>query len=313
MCSSQIALMAAERLTASGLGRDRGIARFVGLAHTEGCGFGGESLYRLLHRAYRGYATHPNVASALLLEHGCEKISNDAMRRQFEAAGLPLDRFGWASVQLDGGIEKSLSGVESWFASAIAALPPAEPVPAGLGALAVGIAAAGPVSTASAEALASLARAILGAGGSVMIPESDPLMAGPFRAGVFAGEPRPSLAYGEPAAERGLHLVATETEDWVENLTGIGASGAHLFVGVASGQARPGHPLVPLIQVAEPAERARIPAEDLDGFLSGDPAADAAMLAALCAAVASGTRTVRSMSGGPADFQLTRGLLGVST
>ena len=61
-----------------------------------------------MHRTYRGYVTHPNVAAALLLEHGCEKIPNDVMRRQLEDAGVPLDRFGWASVQLDGGIEKAL-------------------------------------------------------------------------------------------------------------------------------------------------------------------------------------------------------------
>ena len=75
----------------SGLGRAAGIGRFVALAHSEGCGFGGETMYHTLYRNYRGYATHPNVAAALLLEHGCEKIPNDAMRRQFEAANLPLE------------------------------------------------------------------------------------------------------------------------------------------------------------------------------------------------------------------------------
>ncbi len=125
MCSAQIARLAAARLneTAPGPG---GIERFVALAHTEGCGFGGDSMYGLLERTYRGYATHPNVAAALLLEHGCEKLTNDAMRRQFEKSDLPLDRFGWASVQLDGGIEKSLTHVVTWFAGATANLPPAD-------------------------------------------------------------------------------------------------------------------------------------------------------------------------------------------
>jgi altronate dehydratase len=105
MCSTQIARMAAERMNAKGLAATHGLSRFVALTHSEGCGFGGENMYHLLYRTYRGYATHPNVAAALLLEHGCEKVPNDAMRRQFEAANVPLDRFGWASVQLDGGIE----------------------------------------------------------------------------------------------------------------------------------------------------------------------------------------------------------------
>jgi len=30
----------------------------------------------MLGRSYRGYLTHPNVVAALLLEHGCEKITN---------------------------------------------------------------------------------------------------------------------------------------------------------------------------------------------------------------------------------------------
>ncbi len=96
-------------------------------------------MYQLLQRTYRGYATHPNVAAALLLEHGCEKVPNDAMRRQFESAALSLDRFGWASVQLDGGIEKSLAKVADWFAKRLAAQPPPERTSANPGALSVGL------------------------------------------------------------------------------------------------------------------------------------------------------------------------------
>ena len=113
MCSSQIARLAAARLNDSSVGLRHGIDRFVALAHSEGCGFGGGSTYDTLQRTFRGYATHPNVAAALLLEHGCEKVPNDAMRREFERAELPLDRFGWASVQLDGGHRSRRSGGSS--------------------------------------------------------------------------------------------------------------------------------------------------------------------------------------------------------
>ena len=116
LCAAQISRLAAERLNEKQVGRAQGITRFVALAHTEGCGFGGEAMHQLLHRTYRGYVTHPNVAAALLLEHGCEKIPNDVMRRQLERAGVPSARFGWASVQLDGGIEKALGKIEAWFA-----------------------------------------------------------------------------------------------------------------------------------------------------------------------------------------------------
>jgi len=130
LCAAQISHLAAERMNEKGLGRAQGISRFVGLMHTEGCGFGGESVHKLLHRTYRGYVTHPNVAAALLLEHGCEKVPNDMMRHQLEKAGVPLDRFGWASVQLDGGIDKALAKIEAWFTEKFPhCRPPPRPSP----------------------------------------------------------------------------------------------------------------------------------------------------------------------------------------
>ena len=107
------------------IGRAQGISRFVALAHTEACGSSGDSLFQMLGRSYRGYVTHPNVAAAVLLEHGCEKITNDVMRHELEDAGLSAERFGWASVQLDGGIAKALDRIEAWFTAKLASLPPA--------------------------------------------------------------------------------------------------------------------------------------------------------------------------------------------
>src|SRR4029077_15199294 len=98
----------------------------------------GDTLYRMLGRSYRGYLTHPNVAAALLLEHGCEKITNDVMHHELKAAGLSADRFGWASVQLDGGIAKALDKIEAWFTGRLAAQAPAVRIPADLGALTMG-------------------------------------------------------------------------------------------------------------------------------------------------------------------------------
>ena len=154
----------AERLNARGLAKGTGLSRFLGFLHTEGCGFGGETMYQLLHRTYRGYLTHPNVASALLLEHGCEKVPNDVMRHHLAAAGVDPARFGWASVQLDGGIERALGRVEAWFEERLAAAPAAAAlVPQGAPNLA--LLSAGPVDDASSRAFAAVARAVLAAGG----------------------------------------------------------------------------------------------------------------------------------------------------
>ena len=315
LCAAQIARLAAERLNAKQLGRAQGISRFVALTHTEGCGFGGEAMYHLLNRSYQGYITHPNVAAALLLEHGCEKIPNDVMRHQLETNGVPLARFGWASVQLDGGIEKALGNVEAWFAERFAALPPAETKTADLGALSLGLMTATPVGAQTATALAAITRAIVGRGGSVLLPESDPLLANEtFRTAVLGRTaPHATLAYGQTVGRPGLHVVASETEHWVENLTGLGGCGAHLVLGLVSGNAQQGHPLLPVIQVAETGQRGKLPADDIDFFLTGNARADEAELLRAIVRVAQRELTPVSMAQGSVDFQFTRGLLGVTT
>lgn len=315
LCAAQIARLAAERLNQKQLGRAQGISRFVGLTHTEGCGFGGESMHKLLHRTYRGYVTHPNVAAALLLEHGCEKVPNDMMRRQLEAAQVPLDRFGWASVQLDGGIEKAIAKVEAWFTEKFATLAPATSLPTGPGALTIGLMTTAPVSPGTAEAFAAVTRAVVADGGSVLLPESDPLLANEtFRRSVLGSiQPHATLAYGQPLAQPGLHIVATETDHWVENATGLGGCGAQLFLTVVRDHARPGHPLLSVIQVGEADQRGVLPADDVDGFLTGRLAEDEALLYRLLAAVAQRDQNTVSAAQGFIDFQLTRGLLGVST
>ncbi|HET7536068.1 MAG TPA: UxaA family hydrolase, partial [Candidatus Didemnitutus sp.] len=315
MCAAQIARLAAERMNAKGIAEAHGLSRFVALTHSEGCGFGGENMYHLLYRTYRGYATHPNVAAALLLEHGCEKVPNDAMRRQFETANVPLDRFGWASVQLDGGIEKSLAKVEAWFTERLTASPASTSSATGLGALTLGLMSAAPSSDNTASTFVSVTRAILAAGGSVLLPESDPLLANAALRRALLGSvtPHATLAYGEPFTQPGLHLVATESDHWVENLTGLGGCGAHLFLTLVSQHARQGHPLLPVLQVAEAADRGRLPADDIDTFLSGNASTDITQLLRLVTSTAQRELTPASTAIGATDFQLSRGLLGVTT
>ncbi len=320
MCSTQIARLAVERLNANQLGRTAGLSRFVTFGHSEGCGFGGETMYRLLERTYRGYLTHPNVAAALLLEHGCEKIPNDVMRRQLEAAHLPLDRYGWASVQLDGGIEKAITKIEAWFAerlSARSAQPSAisgQLSPA-LHRLTLAYLTTTPVAASTAATLAHLAARTLAAGGSILLAESDGLLANSAFTRPLLGDraPHATLAYGQPFAHPGLHVVASETDHFVENLTGFGGNGAHLALALVAAHAQQGHPFVPLIQFAEPAQRGHLAGDDIDGFLSGDPAADLATLESALTAAATRATPPVATARGFVDFQLTRGELGLTT
>ncbi len=315
LCSTQIARLAADRLNAKQLGRAQGISRFVGFTHTEGCGFGGPTMYELLHRTYRGYLTHPNVAAALLLEHGCEKVPNDVLRHHFNAAGLATAQFGFASVQLDGGIEKVLAKIEAWFTEKFTALPPAATSLTDLGALSLAFLTAAPVAASTATALAKIAHAVLAGGGTMLLVESDPLLAhADFRAALLGSTtPHATLSYGEPVRTAGLHIVASESEHWVENLTGLAGNGAHLALTIVSGHAQQGHPILPVIQAAEASERGRIAGDDIDLILSGEAADDETELMRWIVQVAQRERTPASMAQGFVDFQLTRGLLGLTT
>jgi altronate dehydratase len=306
LCATQIARLAAERLNNAAL---PGAPRSVAFLHTEGCGFGGETMYQLLQRTYRGYLTHPNVAAALLLEHGCEKVPNDIMRRQLEQAGIPLDRYGWASVQLDGGIDRAVERIAQWFAAAPGVAAPAATTQAGLEALALGLVTEGTLTAVAAEAFAWVTRRILQAGGSVLLPEGDPLLAQPaFTQRVLgSATPRATLAFGQPISRPGLHVVATETDHWVENVTGLAGCGAHAVLGLAGITAQPGHPLVPVIQFAQGQVTA-----DVDGVLGGSGIADATAMLDRVIATLRG-RVTAAATQGVEDFQLTRGLLGVST
>ncbi len=315
LCSTQIARLATERLNEKQLGRKQGITRFVSFTHTEGCGFGGDTMYQLLHRTYRGYLTHPNVAAALLLEHGCEKVPNDVLRHHFAAAGLATAQFGFASVQLDGGIEKVLAKIEAWFAEKLSSLPPPVYTTRDFGTLSLALLSAAPMAACTAQAFAAIACGIIESGGSVLLAEGDPLLASAeFRRAVLGDTaPHATLAYGEPLTRAGLHIVASETDHWVENLTGLCGCGAHLALGLVTEHGRQGHAMLPLVQVAEPAERSRIPGDDIDLFLSGDASADVIAIIARLAAVAQREQAGVASAQGFVDFQLTRGLLGLTT
>jgi altronate dehydratase len=291
MCSSQIARLAAERLNRT-LAPATGL-HYVALPHSEGCGFAGDTLYAMLKRTFRGYATHPAVGPALFLEHGCEKVPNDAMRHEFAEAGIDPAEFGWASVQLDGGIAAVQNKIEAWFAEAPAGgggQAPGRSRPAHKSCVAL-MAEPG-FAPPAAEAFGSFAREWVDAGGSVVLAETDPLLASQaFRsqAGLAAGPEglQPTLLYGQAIEQAGFHVARTESTQWAENLTGLCACGAAAVAALINGRTRPGHPFVPVVAIAEAeAEALR-------------PKIEAALAA----------HRLPELT----DFQLTRGELGVST
>ena len=318
LCSGQIAQMAAAQLNRQGLGKEAGISRFVALAHTEGCGFSGGGTGDPYVRSLLGYLRHPMAAHVLLLEHGCEKTHNDYFRNELAALGIDLGRFGWASIQMDGGIDAVLVKIENWFTGQFAHAAPLVPVQAGAKDVRIALLNSGELSNVAATQLGHLAAGIVVGGGAVVIPENAGLLSSPafLSATVGAGPHLPTLAYGQSLADAadhtGFHIMETPTSHWAETLTGLGGAGVEAVLAYVGGHPVEGHPLIPVLQVTGEESVEQSYAADMDAVLGDDPAGWAQEMADLLAATLGRSHRAKSAQVGNIDFQFTRGLLGVS-
>ena len=322
LCSGQIAAMTAQRFNEKAIGRSEresgGISRFVALVHTEGCGSSSGSSEELYARTMVNYLAHPLVRHALLLEHGCEKTHNDHMLHEIQKAGVDVDQLGWASIQLDGGIDKAMSKMEQWFATRLQESAPAKQQMVGLEALRLGIMGVGPISDDAAQSLAQLTKAIVAAGGMVVAPQNaNFLSTAAYLEAVLGDRPAmPTISYGESAVRgkegAGFHLMETPTSHWVETLSGIGATGVEIVLAYVGEHPVQTHPLVPVLQVtASEAMEARY-GSDMDLILEGAAAEWPQQMLDLLADLISGNTKPKLSQQGNVDFQITRGLLGVS-
>ncbi len=311
LCSGQIAGMAAQRLNRAAAEPNAGeVGRpplFTALPHTEGCGVAFASTQAIYARTMIGYATHPLVGACLFLEHGCEKAHNDYIHSLLRDGGLAEEDFGWASVQLDGGIASVLDKIDGYFSEQDAALRRQNGYDRKLSLALLGD---GDVPPLAADSLARIALWVVTAGGTAVTPTSGGLIAAPaFRTALGLDVPdlSPSLSYGQAAQAAGFHLMEMPTPHWSETLTGLGASGAQLIIAY-SDKLRAGHPLVPVLQLA--GERASV-APDLR--LCGSTGAWPQQILDLAAQTLAGDYQPHSAVHNHIDFQLTRGLLGIST
>lgn len=330
ICSGQVAQQIAGRLQSVVADRVPGRPpRFAAPAHTEGCGVSSGASERLFSRVVVGHLRHPRVRDALLLEHGCEKTHNDYFRARITEAGADPESFGWASIQLDGGIAAVGEKVERWFvqravqpAGDTAATaqhagtppPPAETVPSRAAdhAMVLGLHAVGPVPDAAAAPLARLARATVDAGGTVLLMEGTPLTENPGFRDVLGLPDRPpvTLRHGDAPTRPGLHVVAGPGEDWLEACVALVSGAAGVVLVHVAGATLPGHPFVPVVQVSADPGTARRAGEDLDATLATDH--DPRALAELVVAAAEGRYEPRADRSGLVGFQVSRGMLGVS-
>ena len=340
LCSGQVARIIAEDLDANPPPWSD-VSRFVSLVHTEGCG--SDNAADLYLRTMLGHLVHRSVRHAILLEHGCEQTHNDAVRHYLAERGFSADQFGWASVQMDGGIAKVRAKVAGQLEAMAAARASEEarerdragaeaPGAGGAGGTApsfvretvgaedlrIAVAANGPLPDAMGEVFGRLAAGLVAAGATVVVPDNPGLFdSAAFLGAVLpdgAATPPASLAFGQPADERGFHVMEAPTENPAETFTGLGATGVEIMLCHLGRTSLQAHPMIPLVQVTAAAAVAKRFAGDLDRVLTLERAADSLVgeLAGLVADAASGRYRPRLWSRGVTEFQLTRGRLGLS-
>jgi len=315
LCSGQISRRIANRLNErdATLGK---VTRFVALPHTEGCGVSAGSAETIYSRTVLGHLASPTVRFGLLLEHGCEKTHNDYFRNRLEEAGLDPGRFGWASVQLDGGIDSVVAKVEDWFTGTLDSAEELKYESAGPEALRLGLYASGTVSDEATRSLAQITLAVANSGGTVIVPERAAVLSSPVYLEAVLGD-RPvenTLAYGQavPSGKPGLHVMEAPTDHWVETATGLGATGVEVMLAHVVGHPLQAHRMIPLVQASSDPETLEKYAEDLDVILEEDVSEWIEKMLEAVTAVASREYVPKLFEAGNTDFQFTRGLLGVS-
>jgi altronate dehydratase len=106
--------------------------------------------------------------------------------------------------------------------------------------------------------------------------------------------------------------METPSEHWVETLTGLAATGVELILAYVGQHPMPSHPLVPVIQLTASGAVSQRYGQDLDLILAGETGEWPDKILQRIVDVASRQYTPKLHRQGHLDFQITRGLLGVS-
>mmetsp|Transcript_20989 Transcript_20989/g.53139 ORF Transcript_20989/g.53139 Transcript_20989/m.53139 type:complete len:931 (+) Transcript_20989:159-2951(+) len=324
LCSSQIAEKIAgllnDKYDDASMADTVEVHRFVALPHTEGCGSAGnETLYV---RVMLSHLLHPSVGPALLLEHGCEKTHNKYMEEKLRETTVGAEAaasLGWASVQLDGGIDKCIQKCVDYFAAAQDRWPRTPRADVPWSAIQLGFLVPEPLSPEALEEFCNFITAVASAGAAVVLPHYRGIPHHTSLLQRLLGQSLcpVTLSHAQPVPPRptgpqrgNIHVMHMPTHQWTECMVGMAAAGVHALVSYATDIPCAPHPFVPLIQATHAGGQS--PYFDL--CLPGSVAAcTGANLARAVATVLSGTAEPRTRSvHGLADFQVTRGLCGVS-
>ena len=310
LCSGQVGILIAQRLEERRRAGDDAIARYVALPHTEGCGSHAADTGDVAGNTLLNYVVHPHVAAAVFLEHGCEKYHNRYFRELLHARNISWQRFGWASIQRDGGIGAATDKVEQWFAEAAGRLRREETRHP----LMVGVHAPWSACPAVAAVTGLWCRSLVRAGGTVVVTSTTARPDG-FRLmeEVPGGAaPAPTLRYGESPVTVGFHVMDVPTVDDNDILGGLGATGVEVILWQGGVRLYQTHPFIPIVQTADAGPDAGNENPDFRFRLDADPEAQAMDLHDLLARAAAAEYAPPLLAQELTAFQLSRGRLGVS-
>jgi hypothetical protein len=218
--------------------------------------------------------------------------------------GIERQKFGWASIQLDGGIEKVSERVRKWFVNNPTTASREENRK-----ISVGFVALEGMALEAAIAFEQVAEELLAQGGGCVVTEnSAPLLEMAKRLGGrhVSGT---TLAYGQRMGKPGLHVMGAPTKSTAETITGLGATGVDLVLIYSDEALVPGNPVVPVAQISSERSRTKGWITDVDLVVDGNESGK--RLWDLAGGILGGKKT-RSQLLGNIAFQITRGHFGIS-
>ena len=313
LCSGQVAQLIANKLNVARenepvLAR---VNRYIALVHTEGCG--SANAEELFLNIVSGHLLHPFITHAVLLEHGCERTHNDAIRHDLLSKGLNPTRFDWASVQLDGGLDRVAKKVETQFRVALDS--PVQRKTGSITDLKIGLMTQGSISEITARALAGLIRDLVVSGSTIVVPENASIVDSTvFMERLLTDEQSWSvnLDYGAHPSSNGCFVMATPTTSTTEILTGLGGTGVEIILMYTNGMPVASHPLVPVLQFSDQNEYSDKFIDDLDFVLPQLMDKPSDFLMTKIEHTITRRHIPKLHHRGYSNFQVTRGTVGVS-
>ena len=313
LCSGQVAQLIANKLNVARenepvLAR---VNRYIALVHTEGCG--SANAEELFLNIVSGHLQHPFITHAVLLEHGCERTHNDAIRHDLLSKGLNPARFDWASVQLDGGLDRVAEKVETQFRVALDS--PVQRKTGSIADLKIGLMTQGSISEITARALAGLIRDLVVSWATIVVAENASIVDSTvFMERLLTDEQSWSvnLDYGAHPSSNGCFVMATPTTSTTEILTGLGGTGVEIILMYTNGMPVASHPLVPVLQFSDQNEYSDKFFDDLDFVLPQLMDKPSDFLMTKIEHTITRRHIPKLHHRGYSNFQVTRGTVGVS-